>query len=484
MQTATPARDEACAFDSQIETWVDDECTACMFKDLRLKRRFVALLSSIARTVGSSIPFACQDWANTKAAYRFLSNERVSEADILAGHFNATRDRFAATDGLALILHDTTEFSYQRENTDAIGVTKAINSGRDKDGRLRAHTVCGILMHSSLVVTPSGLPLGLAAIKLWTRKKFKGTRELKRLINPTRVPVEEKESYRWLENVRQSTCLLAAPERCVHIGDRESDIYELFCAAQDAGTLFLVRTCVDRLAGDGTYTVADAMKEVNLKGIHRIEVRDDKGEPDIAELEIRYARIRVLPPIGKQKRYPAQDLIVIHACERGEPRNRKSINWKLLTNMPVSSRKEAIEKLDWYAMRWKIETFHKVLKSGCRAEDARLRTAERLANLIAIYCIVSWRVFWMTMLARVAPQAPATAALCEREIQLLDRLVKDTGETAVRKTLGRYLTKIARLGGYLARASDPPPGNMVIWRGLSRLSDIQLGAAIAGKSCG
>ncbi len=135
-------------------------------------------------------------------------------------------------------------------------------------------------------------------------------------------------------------------------------------------------------------------------------------------------------------------------------------------------------------MRWKIETFHKVLKSGCRAEDARLRTAERLANLIAIYCIVSWRVFWMTMLARVAPQAPAAVALCEREIQLLDRLVKDTGETAVCKTLGRYLTKIARLGGYLARASDPPPGNMVIWRGLSRLSDIQLGAAIAGKSCG
>ena len=338
MQTATPARDEACAFDSQIETWVDDECTACMFKDLRLKRRFVALLSSIARTVGSSIPFACQDWANTKAAYRFLSNERVSEADILAGHFNATRDRFAATDGLALILHDTTEFSYQRENTDAIGVTKAINSGRDKDGRLRAHTVCGILMHSSLVVTPSGLPLGLAAIKLWTRKKFKGTRELKRFINPTRVPVEEKESYRWLENVRQSTCLLAAPERCVHIGDRESDIYELFCAAQDAGTLFLVRTCVDRLAGDGTYTVADAMKEVNLKGIHRIEVRDDKGEPDIAELEIRYARIRVLPPIGKQKRYPAQDLWLVRDHGRVVGAALQTPPYNLVVARPASDR--------------------------------------------------------------------------------------------------------------------------------------------------
>jgi hypothetical protein len=81
----------------------------------------------------------------------------------------------AATDGPVLVLHDTTEFSYKRESADAIGITKSINSGRDKTGRLRAHTVCGILMHSSLAVTTEGLPLGLTAIKFWTRKKFKGT---------------------------------------------------------------------------------------------------------------------------------------------------------------------------------------------------------------------------------------------------------------------------------------------------------------------
>jgi len=150
----------------------------------------------------------------------------------------------------------------------------------------------------------------------------------------------------------------------------------------------------------------------------------------------------------------------------------------------VSSRAAAIEKLDWYAMRWKIETFHKILKSGCRAEEAKLRTAERLTNLIAVYCIVSWRVFWLTMLARVAPQAPATLAFQESELHLLDHVIKDTGKVARKKTLRSYLTKLARLGGYLARASDPPPGNMVMWRGLSRLTDIQIGAAIAAKSCG
>ena len=484
MQTATPARPEVCAFDYDSDTWVEKECAASVFKDARLKRRFVALVKSIAGTVGGSIPFVCQDWATTKAAYRFLSNERVHEADIFSGHFCSTRNRFSEADGLVLVLHDTTELTFRRDNVDAIGITKMTNSGRDKDGRVRPHTVCGILMHSSLVVTREGLPLGLAAIKFWTRKKFKGTSALKRKINPTRVPIEEKESYRWLENVRQSTHLLAQPERCVHVGDRESDIYELFCTARECGTHFLVRTCVDRLAGDGKHTIAHEMKASAIKGVHRIEVRDDKGNADVAELEIKYKRIRVLPPIGKQKRYPALALTVIHACERGTPKNRKAINWKLLTDLPVTSRKTAIEKLDWYAMRWKIETFHKILKSGCRAEDAKLRTAERLTNLIAIYCVVSWRVFWLTMLARVTPQAPALVAFSDAELHLLDHMIKGVGKGAHHKTLGRYLNKLARLGGYLARASDPPPGNMVIWRGLSRLTDIQIGAAIAARNVG
>ena len=260
-------------------------------------------------------------------------------------------------------------------------------------------------MHSSLAVTTEGLPLGLTAIKFWTRKRFKGTAALKKKINPTRVPIEEKESVRWLDNLRQSTELLSDPGRCVHIGDRESDIYELFCTAREVGTHFLVRTCVDRLAGDGDHTVADEIDEVAVKGLHRIDVKDNNGDPDQAVLEIRYRRIGVLPPIGKQKRYPALTLTVIHAEERGTPKNRKKIDWKLITDLPVQSRKDAIEKLDWYALRWKIEVFHKILKSGCRAEEAKLRTAPRLANLIAVYCILSWRVFWMTMLNRASPDA-------------------------------------------------------------------------------
>jgi hypothetical protein len=461
--------------------WLDGELAACKLADERLTKRLRKLLGQIGGAMGQSIPFACQDWANAKGAYRFLSNDRVNEADILAGHFQSARDRAGAAESLIFVLHDTTEFTFQREASNAIGVTSSVNSGRDKAGRVRSHTVCGILMHSSMVLTSEGVPLGLAAVKVWTRQKFKGTAALKKKVNPTRVPIEKKESIRWLDNLAQSTELLGDAGRCVHIGDRESDIYELFCLAHELGTHFLLRTCVNRRAGYGDYTVADEMAEVAIKKRHLINVRDCNGEPDQALLEIRYRKIRILPPIGKWKRYPPLELTVIHAEEATVPRHRKKISWKLITDLPVNSGRAAVEKLEWYAMRWKIEVFHKILKSGCRAEDSRLRTAQRLANLIAIFCIVSWRVFWMTMLNRTTVDAPAELALTEFEIHLPDHLLT-TGPT-MRKTLSSYLTKIASLGGYLARGSDPPPGNIVMWRGLSRLRDIEIGANIPAR-CG
>ena len=426
----------------------------------------------------------CQDWANTKAAYRFLDNERVSETEILAGHFQATRDRTAATVGPILVLHDTTEFSFQRDDIDAVGITRKAVAGAYRNGTLRHYTACGILMHSSLAVTTEGLPLGLTAVKFWTREKFKGTNALKKKINPTRVPIEEKESVRWLENLRQSTELVVEPTRCVHIGDRVRDIYELFCTAQDAGTHFLLRTCVDRLAGDGTHTIATEMAEVRCKGIHRVEVRDRHGQISEAILELRFRRIRVLPPIGKRSRYPQLLLTVLHATERGHPHDRDPIDWKLITDLPVTSRASAIEKLHWYALRWKIETFHKILKSGCRAEHSKLRTAERLVNLLAMFCILGWRIFWLTMLNRSTRHAAPALVFTPLEIELLNRLTPArVHPESEQPSLQSCLTQLARLGGYLARGSDAPPGNTVIWRGLSRLTDIEIGFLLGAK-CG
>jgi len=293
-------------------------------------------------------------------------------------------------------------------------------------------TTCGILMHSSLVVTSSGLPLGLGAIKFWTRDHFKGTNALKKKVNTTRIPIEQKESIRWLDNLRQSTDLLEDPKRCVHIGDRESDIYELFCAAEEVQTQFLFRTCVDRLAEDGNTLVSHEISRIPVQGLVPLTVCYKDGTESKVCLEVKYTTLTINPPFDKKKRYPTLEATVIEARERGEPKGRDPIVWKLITNLQVNSLAKAVEKLQWYAMRWKIETFHKILKSGCRAEDSRLRTAERLVNLISIFCILSWRIFWMTMLQRINPNSKASLVFTKTEIGLLARLIKKNG-TAIRK---------------------------------------------------
>jgi hypothetical protein len=463
--------------------WLDRELLGCKFKDGRLAKRFRRLIEQTEDAVGESIPHACQDWANTKAAYRFFANPRVSEDDILGGHFAATGERVAARVEPVLVLHDTTEFSFQRGDPDAIGFTRVMNRGRHKTERRKHHKVCGVLMHSALAVTMDGLPLGLAAATFWTRKKFKGDSARQRG-NLKRMPIEEKESARWPANVRLASERLG-PERCIHVADREGDIYELLCAAAEAGTHFLIRSHVDRWTGEGDHTIAGEMAETAVKGLHRIEVVNDRGEKRQATLEIKYRKVRVLPPVGKQKHLPALTLTVIQAVERDPPkRGGKPISWKLVTDLPVSSREEAIEKLQWYAMRWKIEVFHKILKSACKIEDSKLRTADRLVNMIAVFCVLSWRIFWMTMVNRASPAAPPTAALTDLEIRLLDHLVADRSTTPPEGTISRYIIKAAQLGGYLARANDPPPGNKLMWKGLTRLTDIALGAIAGAKIMG
>lgn len=460
------------------QSWVDAETAGCDLGDVRLNRRLGAMLEALGERPGKSLPTAFQDWANTKAAYRFFSNESVSEDKILEGHFVASALRIRATDGPILILQDTTEFSFKRSAPEKIGFTKVSTGRKLKEGRYRKHAICGLLMHASLAITPDGLPLGLTAAKFWSRSKFKGTAALKRKINPTRVPIEQKESMRWLDNLRLSTALAGAPERCVHIGDRESDIYELYCLAEQLGTSFLVRSCVDRLAQDGDTTLAKVMAEVQSGGTHEVRFRDAQGKDHCAVLSVRHATMTVRPPIGKLRKFRHHELQIIHAEELDPPEGRVPVFWKLITNLPVTTHADAVHKLEWYALRWKIETFFRTLKIGCRIEELRLATADRLANCIALCCVVAWRVTWLTMLSREDAAAEPAAVFTDDERQLLEQTTPERKRRA-RRNLEFYVKAVARLGGYLDRASDPPPGTTVIWRGFSRLADLVEGARIS-----
>jgi hypothetical protein len=469
---------------TQIVPWIQSELKNCDFNDKRLGSRFIKILTKLAENIGESIPMACQDWANTKAAYRFLSNKNFTEKELLEGHFCATAKRYNASAGKVLVLHDTCEFSYNQKKND-IGIITALKAKKQIDGRTKEVQTCGILMHASLAITTDGVPLGLSAIKFWSRKEFKGTTALKRKINPTRIPIEKKESFRWIQNLKLSTDRLGPPSRVVHIGDRESDIYEYFIEAKSTQSNFISRICVNRRDATGNSTIHSHMKNAKIRGKYKISFKDSNGATVKTNLKIKYKEIMIQPPEGKRKRYEDIRTTVITATEiETRKKGRELINWKLITNLSVNSIEDAIEKLQWYALRWKIEVYFKVIKSGCKAEESKLRTADRVAKIISIYSLLSWRIFWLTMINRESSNLPPEIGFTSNEILILDKLVPDNQKIKKKKNLKIYLTKLAQLGGYLARNCDPPPGNKVIWKGLSKLNDIHLGVSLGIKLVG
>lgn len=190
-------------------------------------------------------------------------------------------------------MHDTTEITYRRLKPQSIGYTRKCANRKGLFDQDIKSAQCGVLMHSSLVLTPEGLPLGFSAKKFWNRDKFKGIKVIYRNKNATRIPIAEKESFRWIEGVRNSNNLLGEPERLVHIGDRESDIYELFHQARQDNSNYLVRIKVDRRTEDETTTINQVLKKEKVRGQHKVTYFDKKGAEVEATLEIKFEKITI-----------------------------------------------------------------------------------------------------------------------------------------------------------------------------------------------
>ena len=461
-----------------MNNWLDKELSSCVFKDKRLGDRFKLLVQSLHGNHGKSIPQIFQEWGATKAVYRFLSNDRIEEHEILEGHFNQTQERIENCSGPILILHDTTEFSYNRKKPEEIGYTRKNNKLRSYDQLIPTkYKVCGILMHASLAITPEGIPLGLTSTRFWSRHVFKNTTQMKRYINPTRVPINEKESIKWIKNLEESNEKTRTdPSQIIHVGDRESDIYEYFSSCSDLGSYFLVRACVNRLANETTI-VEELGREKKLYN-HKISFQNAKGKKINAKLKIKVKTLKLHPPVDKKSNYSDLQVTVISAVETDNPIDREKIKWTLLTNLPVTNKKQAILALEWYKQRWRIEEYFKILKSGLRIEESKLRTADRLTKLISISCILAWRIQWLTMLNRSSNTLNPRLVFSSEEIKVM-RLYFNSRP----KYLHECTILLARLGGYLNRKNDPPPGNKIIWRGFNKLFELQQGFTLAQK-CG
>jgi hypothetical protein len=316
----------------------------------------------------------------------------------------------------------------------------------------------------------------------------------------TVLPIEEKESYRWLEVLKRSR-RVSETTQLVTVCDREADIYEFFQLSAALGAPVLVRANHDRpINKRSMYTEKEIVKlwahlaRQPCTGHFTIAVPLRRATkhvaaraPRTATVAVRFVAFTLNPPKRLSSTLPNLALFAIYVRETAPPTEEPPLEWMLLTNLPITNFAQAYEKVQWYCLRWRIEMYHKVLKSGFRIEHCRLGDAQRLIRYVTVMSIIAWRIFLLTLRARTYPEAPCTTLLTDPEWQVLYRTVHKTSSLpATPPSLCEVTGWIARLGGFLARKHDGPPGTMTLWRGWKRLSDLTQGwlLALEGATCG
>jgi len=452
--------------------WVEQEFKSLDLLDQRLKKRAIRIAADFAAAPQSGIPQASGgDWGRTKAAYRFFDNDAVRSEALLAAHREATLERMSR-ESLVFAIQDTSFLNF---------TTHPCTEGLGPIGNNREKTI-GLIAHSTLALSENGLALGLldVAISVRDREHFQSKTKAR-----NREPIQAKESYKWLqayEAVNKAVAQLPPQTRVVSISDRESDIYELFLSAQEhhaqGGRVeLLVRAKHQRqIEADDALLWDHVGQQARAAKLVVAVPRQPGRRARQATLSIRFCAVRLSAPVDRQKYQKlctVLSLWAVEAREENPPAGVPALCWRLLTTVELSNCKEAIEKVRWYTLRWQIEVFHKILKSGCHAEERQLENAQRLKRVLMMDMIVAWRILALSKMGRQRPGSPASVLLTEAEWKALYCYVEKTSKAPVEPpNLGQALRWVAHLGGFLGRRSDADPGPVVLWRGLQRLSDI------------
>jgi len=454
--TETPS-----VLDAIPEDWAEQEFGGCALPDARLQARLLTIARDFYARPTANVAQACSSRAKCKAAYRFLDHDKTTMETLLQPHYRATETR-ARAETIVLAVQDTTSLNYT-----AHAATAGIGPiGSTEDGPQGLH------LHSTLAFSAAGTPLGLLNVQCWARDPNEFGKKEKR----HQLPIEEKESIKWLKSYRAAAALQARCPRStvVSVGDREADLYELFqeAAVDPKGPKLLVRAMHDRALKNEQHRLWQTMQSQPAAGIQVLNVpRQGNRVARDAHLAIRYAAVSLEAPTGQQG--PAIPVWAVLAQEQDTPPGVKALEWMLLTTMPVTALEQAILRLTWYARRWGIEVWHRTLKSGCRIEKRQLGDSERIEACLAIDLVVAWRIYYLTKLGREVPQAPCTVYFDEAQWK---GLMVFTTENHVAPeqppSLREAIHRVASLGGFLGRKSDGEPGTQSLWLGLQRLDDI------------
>jgi hypothetical protein len=445
--------------------WAEEEFDEVEVGDRRLRTRLIELAGRLAEHPSQSLPEACEDGAQLKAAYRFFDNDKVKPAALLRSHVQSTTERIG-TQRLVLAVQDTTTLDYTAHPaTTGLGVLNDVKHQ-------------GLLVHTTLAITPERVPLGLLAQEVWTREAA----ELGKRKTRKQRPIAEKESQKWLTSL---DAVKAAQARCpttrfISVGDREADVFDFFLVDRPPGVDLLVRAAWDRGVEEPQqhlWAVVQAAPEAGTLTVTVPRKEPRPGQPAqparTAHLTLRFAPVTLRPPRHRASEHlPSLPITAIWVVETAPPAGLRPVEWLLLTTCTVTTAEQAFTVVGYYVGRWGIEVWHKVLKSGCQIEARQLETAARLARCLTVYSVIAWRVLYATLLARAAPDLPCTALLEPDEWQALFCIIHRTASPPTTPpTLRQAVRWIAQLGGFLGRPADGEPGPITLWRGFQHLAD-------------
>ena len=445
---------------------IADELNGIDLGDKRLNKRSKHLVEALAANPEASINAASDGWGDTAAAYRFFDNPAVTPEAILRPHREATIRRMREHP-VVLLVQDTTELDY--------------TAHPPKDARcLNTAERFGLYAHTHLAVTPEKLILGVVGVDYFDR----APETLGKSDERSTLPIEQKESFRWLEGYRLA-CQLAADspgKQIVSVADREADIYDIFVDAQEQSgprADFIIRAKVARCtlerdpsAGAAAYCkVRDevsASKRLTTLTLDLCETPKRKAR--IAQLEVRALTVAVKPP-HERSYLPSVTINVVLVEEVGGPGDGTDVSWLQLTNLPIDTVADVQKVIEYYVARWAVEIYFRTLKTGCRVEEIQLETQARLKNCLALYAIIAWRVLYLTYLNRTCPTLPCTVVFEESEWKSVWLVVAKKPLPQKPPELAEMLRLLTQLGGYNNRAGEAPPGPQPMWIGLRRMAD-------------
>lgn len=368
-----------------------------------------------------------------------------------------------------LILNDTVEFNYNGLN----GLFKV----RDPNiGPISDNKSSGFFMHPCIVVDPQvGIPYGFSSLQIWNRS-FYGPDRFERKYRS--LPIEEKESNKWLVAAQQSKEWLAPGNTMTMVGDRESDIYEYFADVPDEKTHVLVRSNWDRKVSSGL-KLSDELNQIDWQFCFEVDIAGNRNRiARRAKLQTRWRKVEIVSNRHKSSKYPDSiQLTVVEVLEHDTsvPSHEKPIHWRLFTTHSVNEIDQAIEIVKWYKWRWWIEDFFRILKTqGLEVERSQFATGIALKKLVVLCLEAALRI--LTLRQQRQNQSPDSAAICFEEeelafLNILDeeqqKVVSSTNDNPI-NSLAWATWIIAVLGGWTpADMNKRPPGVITLSRGLN-----------------